>query len=129
MTTLLTETGEFVVQSKDGLWTKADDVVAATGWALKAEGMCRDDICVPLDKTTARDGWIDLEAFWHRIGAPVFADDRRETWVLGKSAEERNASLTGLVAPDFTLSDLAGAPHTLSGLRGKKIFLCTWASW
>ena len=33
------------------------------------------------------------------------------------------------MAPDFTLPDLAGMPHTLSELRGKKVFLCTWASW
>ena len=28
-----------------------------------------------------------------------------------------------------TLPDLTGTPHTLSALRGKKVFLCTWASW
>jgi peroxiredoxin len=33
------------------------------------------------------------------------------------------------MSPDFTLPDLAGVPHTLSALRGKKVFLCTWASW
>jgi peroxiredoxin len=33
------------------------------------------------------------------------------------------------MAPDFTLPDLAGTPHTLSSLRGKQVFLCTWASW
>jgi peroxiredoxin len=34
-----------------------------------------------------------------------------------------------LTAPDFTLPDLAGKPHTLSHLRGKKVLLVTWASW
>ena len=36
---------------------------------------------------------------------------------------QRNTALAGLVAPDFTLPDLAGVPHTLSALRGKKVFL------
>ncbi len=54
---------------------------------------------------------------------------RGETWVLGAGAQQRNDALAGLTAPDFTLPDLAGTPHTLSALRGKKVFLCTWASW
>jgi peroxiredoxin len=49
--------------------------------------------------------------------------------VLGAGAAQRNEALAGLVAPDFTLPDLAGVPHTLSALRGNKVFLCTWASW
>ena len=57
------------------------------------------------------------------------SDAARETWVLGAGADQRSAALAGLTAPDFTLPDLAGAPHTLSALRGSKVFLCTWASW
>jgi len=41
----------------------------------------------------------------------------------------RNAALAGELAPDFTLPDLAGTPHRLSDLRGRKVFLSTWASW
>jgi peroxiredoxin len=48
---------------------------------------------------------------------------------LGTGAEDRNAELAGLTAPDFTLPDIAGTPHMLSQLRGKKVFLSTWASW
>jgi hypothetical protein len=59
----------------------------------------------------------------------VLSDERREVWVLGTGADERNARLAGLEAPDFTLPDLAGTPHSLSDLRGKKVFLSTWASW
>jgi peroxiredoxin len=33
------------------------------------------------------------------------------------------------LAPDFELPDLAGRLHTLSELRGKKVFLLFWASW
>ena len=31
--------------------------------------------------------------------------------------------------PDFTLPDVNGVPRSLSQLRGKKVFLATWASW
>ena len=129
MTTVLTETGEVAVDSTDGLWLRAADVERATGWSLKPEGMCRDDACVPLGKAAQRDGRVDLAAFWRLLGAPVLSDERREVWVLGTAADERNARLAGLAAPDFTLPDLAGKPHSLSELRGRKVFLCTWASW
>jgi hypothetical protein len=59
----------------------------------------------------------------------VVAAEDGEVWAVGAPAEERNAALEGLVAPDFTLPDLDGKPHTLSQLRGRKVFLATWASW
>jgi peroxiredoxin len=49
--------------------------------------------------------------------------------VLGAGADDRNAALAGLVAPDFTLPDLSGTPRTLSQSRGNKVLLVTWASW
>jgi cytochrome oxidase Cu insertion factor (SCO1/SenC/PrrC family) len=59
----------------------------------------------------------------------MVADASGEVLSLGTGAEDRNAELAGLTAPDFTLPDIAGTPHTLSQLRGKKVFLSTWASW
>ena len=126
MATVLSEQGELAVAATDGLWLSAEDAGRTTGWTLKPEGMCRDDLCVPMP---VRDGCIDVAAFWARLGQPVVHDAGGETWVLGVGAQQRNEALGGLVAPDFTLPDLAGVPHTLSTLRGKKVFLCTWASW
>ena len=48
---------------------------------------------------------------------------------LGAAADERNAALMGLQAPDFTLPDIDGTPRSLSQLRGRKVFVATWASW
>lgn len=59
----------------------------------------------------------------------MLTDTANEVWVLGSSAEERNASLIGVEAPDITLPDLAGMPHSLTALRDKKVVLTTWASW
>jgi peroxiredoxin len=33
------------------------------------------------------------------------------------------------MAPDFTLPDLAGRPHSLAEQRGNKVLLVVWASW
>ena len=126
MATVLSDRGELTVAATDGLWLTAEDAEHATGWTLKPEGMCLDDVCVPMP---TREGHVDAAAFWTRLGRPVVHDAAGETWVLGAGAEQRNAALAGLMAPDFTLPDLAGVPHTLSALRGRKVFLCTWASW
>jgi hypothetical protein len=129
MATVLTDTGEATVAATSGLWLTADDAARATGWMLKPEGMCQADLCVPLPADAVCDGRIDVAAFWQMLGRPVVHDAANETWVLGASADERNTALAGLIAPDFTLPDLAGVPHTLSALRGNKVFLSTWASW
>jgi hypothetical protein len=96
---------------------------------LKPEGMCRDELCVPLRGDARRDGQVDIGAFWRAIGHPVVSDARGEVWVLGTAADSRTAALAGLEAPDFALPDLSGVQHRLSELRGKKVFLTTWASW
>ena len=129
MTTILTESGELTVDAANGLWLAAADAARVTGFTLKPEGMCRDDQCVPLPSTAIGAGRVDVEAFWRRLGNPVLCADDRETWVLGAGADDRNAALAGLMAPDFTLPDLSGTPRTLSDLRGKKVLLVTWATW
>ena len=119
MATLLTDTGEFAARATGGTWIEADDIGRADV----------GDLCVPLPKDAVRDGRVDIAAFWRRIDAPIVADAAGEVFSLGTAAEDRNAALAGLTAPDFTLPDLGGTPHTLSRLRGKKVFLSTWASW
>jgi hypothetical protein len=129
MATLLTEAGTFEVSARDGLWLSAADAEKTTGWTLKPEGMCQADICVPLPASAVKGASLDVAAFWQTLGAPVVHDDAKQVWSLGLGADQRNAALGGANAPDFTLPDLAGTPHTLSQLRGKKVFLATWASW
>jgi hypothetical protein len=129
MVAVLTDWGEFAVSASDGLRVSAIETETITGWTLKPEGMCRDELCVPLAADVLRDGTVDLAAFWRTLGHPVVSDYKGEVWVLGTAAESRAKVLAGLEAPDFTLPDLAGVPHRLSQLRGKKVFLTTWASW
>ena len=129
MTTILTPTSEHAVAAHDGLWMSPGDAEKVTGWTLKPEGMCRAELCVPLPASALTPNEVDLAAFWKKLGGPVIASDRRDVWALGAPADERNAALGGLQAPDFTLPDVDGMPRTLSQLRGKKVFLATWASW
>ena len=129
MTTILTPTDEHSVTTRDGLWMSAADAERVTGWTLKPEGMCRVERCVPLPAKAVKGQEVDVETFWKTLGGPVIASDSGEVWALGAPAEERNAALEGLEAPDFTLPDVDGTPRTLSQLRGKNVFLATWASW
>ena len=129
MTVILTPTADHDVAVRDGLWMSPADAEKVTGWTLKPEGMCRADLCVPLPQSAVGTNEVDVAAFWQKLGGPVVASEQRDVWALGAPAEERNAALEGLAAPDFTLPDVNGVPRSLSQLRGKKVFLATWASW
>ena len=136
MATILSDQGEIEITAAtsdgDRLWLAKVELEDATGWALKPEGFCRGEICVPLpagrEDEFVRDDQADAAALWRHTGGPVLHDGHG-TWVLGTAASERTQRLTSLEAPDFTLSDLEGNSHTLSHHRGKKVFLATWASW
>ena len=129
MSVILTPTADHDVAVRDGLWMSPADAEKVTGWTLKPEGMCRAELCVPLPSSAVGTNEVDVAAFWKKLGGPVIASDQRDVWALGAPAEERNAALEGLAAPDFTLPDVNGVPRSLSQLRGKKVFLATWASW
>ena len=129
MTTILTPEAEHRVSAHDGLWMSTADAERVTGWALKPAGMCHGELCVPLPAGAVKGTEVDVEAFWQKLGGPVIASEEGDVWALGAPADERNAALEGLQAPDFTLPDVDGTPRRLSQLRGKKVFLATWASW
>jgi hypothetical protein len=103
----------------------------ATGWALKPEGLCRGDVCVPVRERTGLTGagGVDLAAFAAALGRPLALDLAERSAALGAAAEARGAALASLEAPDFSLPDLAGRRHSLSEHRGKKALLIAYASW
>jgi hypothetical protein len=129
MATILTPTDEHAVSTHDGLWMSAADTERVTGWTLKPEGMCLAERCMPLPAAAVKGNRVDVRSFWEKLGGPVIASAAGDVWALGAPADERNAMLAGLQAPDFTLPDVDGTPHALSHLRGRKVFLATWASW
>ena len=101
------------------------------GWQLKPEGLCRGDTCVPVRDTAALlDGeGIDLRTLATLLDRPLALDADEGVAVLGASAADRSHRLASMEAPDFTLPDLQGRLHSLSGYRGRKTLLIAWASW
>lgn len=120
-------------QPDDALWIDSKDLERATGWTLKPEGLCREDVCMILSQAD-RERFVDGDSvcasgLWQSLGRPVLSDKSHSTWMLGEAAADRSAKLESLEAPDFTLPDIEGKLHSLSDFRGKKVFLATWASW
>lgn len=102
----------------------------ALGWALKAEGLCRDATCIPVrDGGVVVDGLVDLAAFARAVGRPLALDAAERVAALGVAAGRRAEQLGTLEAPDFELPDLDGTRHALSAQRGKKVLLVAYASW
>jgi len=119
--------------TKDQLWISTADAKRIAGLSSQAEGFSMDGVAVPLpsgnNENFLRGDEVNLAAIWRQMNKPALSDESGEVWVLGASAGERAAALQTLQAPNFTLPDLEGQPHSLSDFRGKKIFLVSWASW
>jgi hypothetical protein len=121
--------------SGEQCWLPAAARQAATGWEIKPEGICRDEICVTVKNRPAlvRSGpagqELDLAGFAHLIGQPYARESTPDVWYFGPSLDQRRSALVNLQAPDFTLPDLAGTAHSLSAQHGKKVVLALWASW
>ena len=114
-----------------GVRVSPESLREALGWTLAPEGLCRGEECVPvLDPAALADErGIDLAGFAALLDRPLAVDTDECAAALGSSAAERSRQLDSLEAPDFTLPDLAGRPHSLSEQRGKKVLLIAYASW
>ena len=113
------------------LWIPAADLPAATGWERKPEGLCTAERCVPVppgqEAAWELNGSFNLSAFARHLDQPVTADEAHGIWSFG--AEPGSVLQPGDPAPDFTLPDLDGKPHSLRDFRGGKVVLVAWASW
>jgi hypothetical protein len=106
-------------------------LLGALGWTQKAEGLCQGDLCIPISDSPdliTQEG-VDLLALAERLGRPVAVDRDESTASIGEETAAHGALLAQGVAPDFTLPDLSGTEHSLSGFRGKKVLLIAYASW
>jgi hypothetical protein len=108
----------------------ADEFGARTGWAIKPEGACKADVCVPLpDDVRAGDGRLDAQVLASRLGMPVVVDERTGVIALGPETSVTGRALTSARAPELVLPDADGNPFKLSSLLGQKVLLVAWASW
>ncbi len=95
-----------------------------TGWALKPEGACRGEICVPLPGVDA--SVVDLSEVAPRLGMPLVHDEEAGLWALGPASLGGHALPTAQ-SPELELPDLDGRVFRLSSLRGQKVLLVAWA--
>lgn len=96
-----------------------------TGWAIKPEGACRDDRCVPLPQPMSDA--VDLRVIAELLNMPLVHDESVGLWCLGPEAGGK--ALTSATAPELELPDWRGDTFRLTSLRGQKVLLIAWAPW
>jgi hypothetical protein len=101
-----------------------DVFVRGTGWALKPEGACRGEVCVPLP-AGSEDGAIDVAAVADRLGMPIVRHSDQLA-ALGPATFGGNV-LTNAEAPELVLPDLDGKLFDLASLRGQRVVLVAWS--
>jgi hypothetical protein len=100
---------------------------ARTGWAIKPQGACKAEMCVPMPKGADDAATIPASVLAERLGMPLVADDAHGLWALGP--ETLGRALASAQAPELVLPDRNGVDFSLSSLRGLKVLLLAWASW
>jgi hypothetical protein len=113
------------------LGVSANSFSHATGWTLKAEGLCKDEVCVPVrDTATMSDGAsIDVAEFARVTDRKTVIDAARNVVALGEQASARAESMATLDAPNFTLPDINGNLVSLSDFAHRKKLILAWSSW
>ncbi len=104
----------------ESLDISAEAFASGTGWAIKPEGACKGEVCVPLP-----DGYSAVHAA-DRLGMAVVGDDASGLSAFGPESLGGRALVTAQ-APDVVLPDLDGNEFHLSSLRGKKVVVVAWA--
>lgn len=108
-----------------------DEFERRTGWAIKPQGACNGDICVPLTSAQTHDhgvGTIDARLAAERLGMALVGDQSHGIWALGPSTIS-GRSLTTAAAPEIVLPDLHGDLVRIADLRPMKVVVVSWASW
>jgi peroxiredoxin len=107
------------------------DLERATGWALKPEGLCQGDTCIPtaLVDGLLTDAGVDLAALAAAIGRLVVVDPAEAMAAFGAPAAERSDRLTSLDAPPIEGTTIDGERVTLDDYAGRKKLLMAFASW
>jgi peroxiredoxin len=106
------------------------------GWKLRPEGLCRDEVCLPVaaHRRPALEvgDRVDLGRVAEILGRPTvigLGSDGQPVMAIALSAARRRQAIEDLHAPAFSLPDLEGTDHSLAEWRGQKKLLVTFASW
>ena len=108
----------------DELTVTRDAFQSATGWALKPEGACKGEVCIPLNPAPGER--VDVRELARQMGLPLVGEESLGIWALGPESIGGRA-LTTAEAPELELPDLEGRKFRLSSLRGQKVLLYAWA--
>ena len=119
------------------LWVPPSDLERVSGFVLKPEGACLDDLCVPVRQDGDSDifvrrsgeGWLNVTELADRLEQKYAFDSEHRVWSFGEVPATRAAFHDRAIAPDFSLPDREGNLVRLSDFRGKKVMLLSWASW
>ncbi len=95
-----------------------------TGWALRGEGACRGDLCVPLPDGVVGEA-VDVARLAEHLGMPLVRHSD-ELAALGP-ATLGGKVLASAEAPELVLPDINGHEFDLRSLRGQKIVLVAWS--
>src|SRR5262245_43195047 len=104
----VTVVGATQVESPD-LWVPLRDLTQSTGFVVKPEGICRDELCFPIPKNRraqfvtmrGRVTWFNLSEFARLVKQPVAHDAKNAVWFFGPRPDVQNGFLATLEAPDF----------------------------
>mgnify|MGYP002624417439 CR=1 FL=1 len=126
-----------VLDDPTDLWVSGADLEPATGFTLKPEGACLDDICIPIKQNQDSDlyvnrdgtGWVNVSTLADKLGQAYAVDRDAGVWSFGPVPAVRQSTIESAVAPDFEMTDRKGNVIKLSDYRGKKVLVVTWASW
>lgn len=130
--TRVRRTDSVLFTSADGSFRfSAAEIEAQTGWAVRPEGLCRGEVCVPVrpGDGVEVDGRIDLPRFAAALGRPLAVDDALGVALLGESATVRSAQRAACFVGDVEATSLDGTAFRWSALGRKKKLLFAWASW
>src|ERR1700730_7757521 len=111
----------------DNLCLSLPELTLASGFVLKPQGACLDEVCVPIPKARETaflrnvEGarWFNLSELARTLHQPSLHDAANTVWLFGMRPQAQMTYVNTLQAPDFRLTDWKGTERSLSDFRGK----------
>lgn len=106
----------------DRVLVSRDDLLRATGWELKPEGLCRGPVCVPWQSPDGER--VELDAVAQALGRALVRADGVAALAGDPMGRGQRTNVHELELPD-----LDGNVVRTSDFAGRKRLLVAWASW
>ena len=139
---LMEKTNEIIVLSEkvntlEGSWIDGEPYVTSTdvekvlGWQVKPEGLCKGDVCIPINDriSSGENSSLSLKDAATLAGQPSLSTPEAGIITIGQPNDIRSKALKDRIAPDFTLPDISEIDRALSDWSGKKRLLVAFSSW